>query len=273
MQREKVEQIVREVVGRLLCVEGSREDSLRRELVVVGRKLWQREYVDGNGGNLSCRLDNGLILCTPTMVSKADLAPEQLVVVDLGNHRVSGSAEQTSEIRLHLEIYKAVPEAQAVVHCHPPHATAYAIAGLCPPGEVLPECEMFAGPIPIAPYETPGTQEFAETVLPYVRHHNAILLANHGVVCWADTATHAEWLVEVLDTYCRTLILAAQLGRPVNKIPREKLEPLLAVKRKLGLPDPRIERSDAAAPCAAEPAPDIETLVRTITASVLDTWK
>ena len=100
---------------------------------------------------------------------------------------------RTSELLLHLEIYKAVPEAKAVVHCHPPHATAYAITGRVPPNLIIPEFEILVGKVAIAPYETPGTQAFAETVLPYVKQHNTMLLANHGIVCWADTVTHAEW--------------------------------------------------------------------------------
>src|ERR1019366_1682625 len=93
--------------------------------------------------------------------------------------------------------------------------------------------------VALAPYDTPGTQVFAETVLPFVQSHNTILLANHGVVCWADTVTHAEWCVEVIDTYCRTLILAAQLGSPITRIPLDKIQDLLAIKRRLGLPDAR----------------------------------
>jgi len=96
-------------------------------------------------------------------------------------------------------------------------ATAYAIAGLVPPGNVIPEQEVFVGPLAITPYETRGTKKFAETVLPYARKHNTILLGTHGIVRWADTVTHAEWLVEIVDTYCRTIMLALSLG-PIKTI-------------------------------------------------------
>ena len=129
---------------------------------------------------------------------------------------------RSSELLLHLEIYGANAAARAVVHCHPPHATAYALAGLMPPVGLIPEQEVLVGPVPVAPYETPGTKAFAESVLPFVQHHNTILLANHGVVCWADTVTHAEWCVEVVDTYCRTLILAGQLGVPLQRLTPDK---------------------------------------------------
>ena len=147
---------------------------------------------------------------------------------------------------MHLEIYKAVPQAKAVVHCHPPHATAYAITGRVPPNFVLPEFEVVVGKVAISPYETPGTKAFAETVLPYVKQHNTVLLSNHGVVCWADTVTHAEWCVEVLDSYCWTLMLAAQMGAPISHISDGHASDLLAIKKKLGLPDSRF------VPCATE---------------------
>ncbi len=213
----------------------------KAEICAVGRKLWQRQYVDGNGGNISYRLAENAVVCTPTLFSKADLRPEDLCLVDLDGNQLAGERARTSEILMHLEIYKAVPEAKGVVHCHPPHATAYAITGRVPPTCVIPEYEVFVGNVALTRYETPGTQEFADAVLPFVRKHNTVLLANHGIVCWADTVTHAEWYAEVLDTYCWTLMLASQLGAPITHIPEEKAAALLAIKKRLGLPDARLD--------------------------------
>jgi L-fuculose-phosphate aldolase len=100
---------------------------------------------------------------------------------------------------------------------------------------------VFIGKVALSPYETPGTKKFAETVLPFVKTHNTVLLANHGIVCWADTVTHAEWYAEVVDTYCWTLMLAQQLGAPLSHIPADKAGDLLAIKQRLGLPDARLE--------------------------------
>jgi L-fuculose-phosphate aldolase len=216
-------------------------EAIKREICDVGRKLWMRAYVDGNGGNISYRIADNAVLCTPTLLSKGDLKPEDICMVDLQGNQLAGSRARTSEILLHLEIYKAVPEAKAAVHCHPPHATAYAITGRVPPTCVIPEYEVFVGKVAVSPYETPGTQKFAETVIPFVKHHNTVLLANHGIICWADTVTHAEWFVEVVDTYCQTIMLASQLGAPLTHIPPEKAADLVAIKQKLGLPDPRME--------------------------------
>lgn len=213
--------------------------AIKKEICAVGQKLWLRQFIDGNGGNISYRIGPNEVLCTPTLVSKYDLRPRDLCMVDLDGNQIAGSKPATSEILLHLEIYKAVPQARAAVHCHPPHATAYAITGQVPTLNVIPEFEIFVGPVAMAPYETPGTTAFARTVLPYVQQHNTVLLANHGVVCWSDTVTHAEWTCEVLESYCWTLMLAAGLGKPITRIPRQKVAELLTRKKGMGLPDPR----------------------------------
>jgi L-fuculose-phosphate aldolase len=210
------------------------------EIIVIGKKLWMRQYVDGNGGNISYRLTPEAVLCTPTLCSKGDLRPEDMCLVDLEGNQLAGNRARTSEILLHLEIYKEVPKAKAVVHCHPPHATAYAITGHVPPNCIIPEMEVFVGSVAVSPYETPGTKKFAETVIPFAKDHNTILLANHGIVCWADTVTHAEWYAEVLETYCMTLLIASQLGPPISRIPADKAVALLDLKQRLGLPDARL---------------------------------
>ncbi len=222
--------------------------SVKEEICAVGRKLWERSYVDGNGGNISCRIGGNAVICTPTLLSKADLRPEDLCLVDLDGNQIAGPLRRTSEIYLHLEIFKAVPQAKAVVHCHPPHATAYAVTGCVPPTPVIPEFDVFVGSVAVTPYETPGTKKFAETVLPFVKNHNAILLGNHGIVCWADTPTHAEWYAENLETYCWTLLISRQLGVPYVKIPPEKREDLLKIKKRLGQPDARFEKGGSEPP-------------------------
>jgi L-fuculose-phosphate aldolase len=213
--------------------------AVKEEICAVGRKLWMRSYVDGNGGNISYRIGPDEVICTPTLCSKYDLKPEELCMVDLTGKQLAGGRPRTSEILMHLEIYKAVPEAKAVVHCHPPHATAYAIVGKVPPTCIIPEYEVFIGKVALSPYETPGSPEFARTVIPFVKDHNTVLLSNHGIVCWGDTVTHAEWYAEVTDTYCWTLMNASRLGTPMTHIPDAKAADLVAIKKRLGLPDPR----------------------------------
>jgi L-fuculose-phosphate aldolase len=217
-------------------------EALREEIILVGRKLWERQYVDGNGGNISVRLGEKYLLCTPTMMSKRDMTPGDICLSDLDGNILAGDRMRTSELLLHLAIYKANSVARAIVHCHPPHATAFAMTGTAPPIGLISEYETSIGPAAVAPYETPGTKAFAETVLPFVQDHNTILLSNHGIVCWSDTVTHAEWLVETFETYCKTYLIAQQIGRPLNFLPDGKIDELLLVKRRMGMPDARMGR-------------------------------
>jgi L-fuculose-phosphate aldolase len=241
-------------------------EALRAEIIAVGRKLWQRHYVDGNGGNISVRLGSKYVLCTPTMLSKGDLEPADICLSDLAGNILAGDRTRTSELLLHLEIYRFNSRARAVVHCHPPYATAFAITGSAPPVGLIPEYEIFIGPAAVARYETPGTQAFAETVLPFLQDHNTILLTNHGVVCWSDTVTHAEWLTEILDTYCQTLLIAQQIGKPLTFIPNDKLEELLAIKRRMGLPDARFGRTPEPPACTSAKDGELDRLVERVVA-------
>jgi L-fuculose-phosphate aldolase len=225
---------------RLVCGKADIADdetsALKLEIIKVGRKLWERQYVDGSGGNISARSSPHQVICTPSFCCKGDLTLDDFAIVDLDGTQVSGAKPRSSEIMLHLEIYRAVPGAHAVIHCHPPHAMAYAITGRIPPGGMVPEYEVFVGKVALAPYETPGSPEFARSVLPYVRERNVILLENHGIVCWAETVTQAEWTVEIFETYCRTVILASHSGAGLVPIPERKTKELLEIRKKFGLP-------------------------------------
>jgi L-fuculose-phosphate aldolase len=118
------------------------------------------------------------------------------------------------------------------------------VAGVIPKGKLIPEQEVFVGPVALALYETPGTKQFAETILPFVRNHNTVLLAHHGIVCWADSVNHAGWFVEVVETYCKTIMIASQLRSPLPQIPPEKIKEPLEIKKRLGLPDARLPDVD-----------------------------
>ena len=152
----------------------------KREIVRVARKLWLREYVDGNGGNISYRLADQYVLCTPTLMSKADVRPADIAMVDLHGRQVAGETRRSSEISLHVAIMRAVPADRAVIHCHPPHATAYACIGRVPPEWLLAEPEVFLGPIGWVPYETPGTEAAGNVAAAVATRHNTLILANHG---------------------------------------------------------------------------------------------
>lgn len=219
----------------------SEQDRLALELCEIGRRMYARQFVAANEGNLSCRLGPDRVLCTPTLHCKGFMTPADLCVVDLSGEQVAGQKRRTSEILLHLEIYRQRPDIQAVVHCHPPHATAFAITGEPIPMGVLPEPEVFLGEVPIAPYFLPGTQTFAETIVPYVHQSHVVVLANHGTVSYDTTLERAFWLTEILDSYCRILIQSRALG-PIRRFTPQQNRELLDLRLRWGFDDPRSQR-------------------------------
>jgi L-fuculose-phosphate aldolase len=214
-------------------------DALKEQICDVGRRLWQRAYVDGNGGNIGIRVGEDLVLCTPTLVSKGFMKPSDLCLVDLEGNQLAGAKKRTSEILMHLQIMKRQSRAVATVHCHPPYSTGFAVAGVAPPTCMVPEYEVFCA-VAVAPYRTPGTPEMGKLVADLVDQHNTILMANHGVVAWShQNVEDAYFKMEILEAYCRTVLVASQLGKPVNTMSPEQLQDLLKIKQSLGIPDPR----------------------------------
>lgn len=199
------------------------------QMCEVGRRLYARGLVSGTEGNLSCRLDDGSVLCTPTLVSKGFLQPEDLCTVNSQGERIAGSRRPTSEIRLHLAVYDEDECVRAVVHSHPPHATAFALAHADVPGGMMPEGELFLGEVPRIPYETPGTEAVAGLIRPYVGKTNVALLANHGAIAWGRSLEQAWLVTETLESYCRILLLSEALGGG-KAIPEAKRAELRALR-------------------------------------------
>jgi L-fuculose-phosphate aldolase len=217
------------------------EWKLREEMCEVGRRVYAKGFAAANDGNISYRLGEDRVLCTPTRVSKGFMKPDDLCIVDMEGKQVSGKRKRSSEILLHLSIMKHRPDVRACVHCHPPHATAFAVAHEPIPKCTMPEFEVFLGEVAITPYETPGTQAFADTVVPYIKDTDTILLANHGTITAGSDLMDAYFKTEIIDAYCRILILARQLGR-VNYYSDEKAAELIKIKPGLGIRDARLEK-------------------------------
>jgi L-fuculose-phosphate aldolase len=201
--------------------------------------MWQREYADGNGGNLAIRAGEDLALCTPTLVSKGFMKPEDICLVDFAGNQLGGTKTRTSEILMHLQMMKHQPKAVATCHCHPPHATAFALTGSAPPTGMLPEYEIFCA-VGVAPYRTPGSAEMGQLVADLTDEYNTILMVNHGVVTWShNNIEEAYWRMEIIEAYCRTIIVAGQLGKPINTFTGSQMKELLKIKQGLGFVDPR----------------------------------
>jgi L-fuculose-phosphate aldolase len=211
---------------------------IKQDIVEIGRRLYNKGFAAANDGNITVRIGENEVLCTPTMHSKGFLKVEDICTIDMTGKQTAGIKKRSSEALLHLEIYKQRPDIKSVVHCHPPHATAFAVAREPIPQCVLPEVEVFLGDVPITRYETPGGQAFADTVLPFVDKTNVIILANHGTVSFGVDVEQAYWWTEILDAYCRILMLARQLGN-VSYFSENQERELLTLKDKWGWADPR----------------------------------
>ncbi|MBN1344977.1 MAG: class II aldolase/adducin family protein [Phycisphaerae bacterium] len=215
------------------------EYQIKQEICEIGRRIYAKGFAAANDGNITVKINDNEVLCTPTMVSKGFLKPDDICKVDMRGNQLEGRKKRTSEILLHLELFKDDPTMMAVVHCHPPHATAFSIAGEDIPSCVLPEVEIFLGIVPTAVYENPGCQEFADTIRPFVGKANTVVLKNHGTISWGRTLEEAYFRTEILDAYCRMLYIAKGLGR-VQRIDESHVKGLLELKEQLGYEgDPR----------------------------------
>jgi len=219
-------------------------EKLKKEICDIGRRIWMREYCDGNGGNISAKLTPNRFLITPTGVSKGFMTPDMISMVDLQGNQVAGTWKRSSEFTTHAAIYSTTPEAASVCHAHPCHAGAFAIKELQPPPRLIPELEVFVGQVAVAGYQTPGSPEMAESIKPLAPQHQSIIMGCHGVICWGKSVEDAYFKMEITDAYCRTVILAQALPGSAS-IPCEKLDDLLKLKKGMGLPDNRYELKNA----------------------------
>src|SRR5690349_17519428 len=216
------------------------EWKLKEQMCDIGRRIWLKGFCAGNEGNHSYRIGENRILCTPTGISKGNLKPDDLCVVDMEGKQVGGSRKRTSEILLHLAIYKARADVKAVIHSHPPHATAFAVAGVDLPTCIHPEAEVFLGAVKTAKYVTPGDTRLGESILPYVKECNTVLLQSHGVVTYSPDLEQAYYQLEIVDAYARILLLAKQVGS-IRPLDGAEMKELLELKAKFGLKDARID--------------------------------
>jgi len=212
---------------------------IKQDICDIGLRLYNKGFAAANDGNISVRIGENEVLCTPTMQSKGFLKPDDICTIDMTGKQIAGRKKRSSEALLHLEIYRQRSDIKSVVHCHPPHATAFAVAREPIPQCVLPEVEVFLGDVPITKYETPGGQAFADTIIPFVKKCNVMILANHGTVSFGEDVEKAYWWTEILDAYCRILMLARQLGH-VSYLDQQKSQELLDLKNKWGFSDPRL---------------------------------
>jgi L-fuculose-phosphate aldolase len=210
------------------------EDEHRADVCTAGRWMRERGYVPSTDGNISVRLDSRRILTSPTAISKGMMTPDDLVITDLEGKKLSGRRNPSSELPMHLLIYRRRPDVSAVCHAHPPVATGYAAAGVALDRALLSECVIALGSIPVARYGTPGTAELTDAIEPLIQRYDAILLANHGVVTYGKDLLTAFFRMETTEHFARVSLVTVLLGKQVL-LSSEDVEKLLAARARYGI--------------------------------------
>ena len=213
------------------------EEQARADIVEVGRRLWERGYVASNDGNISVRLDDQRLITTPKNVSKGFMTPDMMVITDLDGTKLAGERDPSSELKMHLEVYRNRPDARAVVHAHPPTATGFAVAGIPLDRAVLAEVITTLGSIPIAEYATPSTEELPAAVRKYIKAHDGLLLANHGALALAGDVMAAYYRMETIEHFAKISLVARTLGRE-HLLSRSEVERLQGLRGMYGIASP-----------------------------------
>lgn len=245
----------------------------------IGKRIYDKNFVAANDGNISVKVGKNTIWTTPTGVSKGFLTPDMMVKMDLNGKVLTGNKKPSSEVKMHLRVYNENEEVNAVVHAHPPIATSFAIAGMSLEKPISPEAVVLLGRVPVAPYATPGTQEVPDSIAPYCKDYNAVLLANHGALTWGRDLIEAHYRMESLEHYALMTMYSTNIINKANELDCKQISDLIDIRNNMGIttggtPPCRIEES------RSEPAQQystnnsekqqlIETIVSKVTEKVL----
>jgi len=228
----------------------------KKIIVDVGLKCWQKGWVAANDGNISWRIGEDEVLCTPTGVSKGMLTLDHICTVDMDGtvRQKNGDFKPSSEIKMHLRVLKERPDVNSVFHAHPPYATAHAIAGIPLAECVIPEIVIGLGSIPIAPYGTPSTNEIPDRLAPLIKDYDAWLLENHGALTCGADAYQSFFRMESLELYAQMMFIAKSLGK-VNSLDNKQVQALIKLRQQFGIAD----KNNVCTGCGACGKPDTGT--------------
>lgn len=211
------------------------EKQAKKAIIDIGQRMYVRNFVAANDGNISVKTGDNEVWATPTGVSKGYMKKKMLVKVDLDGNILEGTCKPSSELKMHLRAYQENKEIRAVCHAHPPVCTCYAIAGIPLTAPVLAEAVITLGDVPIAPYAKLGSREVPEAVAPFCHTHNGILLANHGAVTWAEEPYAAWYRLESMEYYANILLITEHILGRQNLLTDEQVGALLAMREKFGI--------------------------------------
>ena len=212
------------------------EMDIKIEMCEIGKRVYNRGMVAANDGNFSVKLSENEFLCTPTGVSKGFMTPEYICKVDAEGNVIEANEgfKPSSEIKMHMRVYKEREDVKAVVHAHPMYATTFAVCGLPLTEPIMPEAVLYLGTVPLAKYGTPSTMEIPDAVSEYLPYYDAVLLENHGALSYADSLMGAYHKMESLEFYARLLYQAKMLGGP-KELTDEQVKRLYGMRRQYGL--------------------------------------
>ena len=243
------------------------EYEIKKQICDIGKRIYDKGMVASNDGNISVKIGENEFLCTPTGVSKGFMTPDYICKVD-GDGKVisaTGNFRPSSEIKMHMRVYKQRPDVKAVVHAHPPVATAFTVAGVELDQHILPEAVIYFGHVPTCDYGTPTTMEIPDSLMPFIQKHDAFLLRNHGALAVGCDLQRALFLMEEVEFNAKICKYAMELGA-VHEIPNDQLKKLMELRKKMNIPGrhPGLDLEEE------KPACDTEALVEKITRKVLE---
>jgi L-fuculose-phosphate aldolase len=220
----------------------------KQTILEVGRRMYMKNFVAANDGNISCKVDDDIIWTTPTGVSKGFMDEDMLVKMRLdGTVLSTGPLKPSSEIKMHIRVYKENPEVMGVTHAHPPICTSFAIAGIGLDKAIYPEALVNLGTVPCVHYETPGSQGIPDSIAPYCRDYNAVLLGNHGALSWGKSLIEAFYRLEAMEHYALILMYTGNIIGKANVLSCDQVKELLDIRKSLGI------NAGGVPPCAPKP--------------------
>ncbi len=210
-------------------------EEIKQQICEVGHRLYDHGFVAANDGNISVKVSDNEFYCTPTGVSKGSLTPDMIIRIDAKGNKIEGVLNPSSEIKMHLRVFRERPDVNAVVHAHPPVATAFTVAGIPLDRYILPEAVLTIGDIPTCTYGTPSTMEIPDSLMPYIQEHDAFMLKNHGALTVGNTLTRAMFTMEEVEFNANIFKIALDLGH-IEEIPENEMLKLMELRVKMGIP-------------------------------------
>lgn len=207
----------------------------KKLIIDIGKRIYENGFVAANDGNISCKVSEDTIWTTPTGVSKGYMTQDMLVKMKLDGRVIAGRLKPSSEVKMHIRVYEENPEVMAVTHAHPPVSTSFAIAGISLDKAILPEAVVQLGSVPVAKYATPGTAEVPDSIAPYVKTHNGVLLANHGALTWGKDLTEAYYRLESLEYYAKIIMYTDKIIQKQNVLSCGQVDELIGIRSNLGI--------------------------------------